>query len=258
MMKAIGIDSGSTTTKGVVICGDKIVQTMLLPTSYNPRQTIETVYSTLKGDDDAVVVTTGYGRELLDARSKAVTEITCHAKGARFLAPDVKAVVDIGGQDSKVIALDGDFGVKDFLMNDKCAAGTGRFMEVMMRILHKDLLELDGLIDGVEPEPINSMCAVFAESEIIGLLAEGKERGAIAMGVVDSICKRTANFARRVAVGDKVFFSGGLAQSAVVKGTLEKYLGVPVVTHDMAQFVGAVGAAVIARGDGSFVPRNTK
>lgn len=243
-MKYIGIDSGSTTTKGVVIVGDKIVQTMLLPTSYNPRKTMNEMFLALKGDDEAVVVTTGYGRELLEARNKAVTEITCHARGALFLAPDCGAVVDIGGQDSKVIELDKPYGVKDFLMNDKCAAGTGRFMEVMMRIMHKDLDELDVFIEGAKPEPINSMCAVFAESEIIGLLAEGKERSRIAMGVVDSICKRTSNFAKRVRIGNKVFFSGGLAQSDVVRQTLEAHLGVPVVTHELAQYVGAIGAAL--------------
>lgn len=243
-MICIGIDSGSTTTKGVVISGDKVVKTMILPTSYNPKKTMRDMYVTLKGAEEAYVVTTGYGRELLDERDRSITEITCHARGALFLAPDCGGVLDIGGQDSKVIELDASFGVKDFLMNDKCAAGTGRFMEVMMRIMHKDLMELDAFIHGASPEKINSMCAVFAESEIIGLLAEGKDRSRIAMGVVDAICMRTSNFAKRVRLKDKVFFSGGLAQSEVVRQTLEKHLGLPVVTHELAQYVGAIGAAL--------------
>lgn len=245
-MKQIGIDSGSTTTKGVVISGDKILQTMILPTGYNPKKTISDMYKALKGNDEACVVTTGYGRELLEERDKAITEITCHAKGAAFLHPDCSVVIDIGGQDSKVIELESQMGVKDFLMNDKCAAGTGRFMEVMMRIMHQDMLDLDVFIKDAPPLAINSMCAVFAESEIIGLLAEGKERSHIAMGVVDSICQRTANFAKRVRINGTVFFSGGLAQSEVVRQTLEKHLGVPVVTHELSQFVGAVGAATLA------------
>jgi len=246
-MLVIGIDSGSTTTKGVVMHGDQIVDWLIVPTSYNPKQTIIDVYQRLKDGREAYVVTTGYGRQLLDTADHSVTEITCHAKGAGYFCPESRAVVDIGGQDSKAIALDSLHLVNDFLMNDKCAAGTGRFMEVMMRTLHQDLADLDAFISGHEPVSINSMCTVFAESEIISLLSRGESPNAIAMGVVDSICKRTAIFAKRLSLGGTVFFSGGLSQSDVVRTTLEKHLGCRVVTHEKAQFAGAIGAALSAK-----------
>ena len=246
-MLVIGIDSGSTTTKGVVMNGTEIEEWLLVPTSYNPKQTIREVHQRLKRDRDIYTVTTGYGRQLLENADHSVTEITCHAKGAGYLCPEARAVVDIGGQDSKAIAIDTYHLVNDFLMNDKCAAGTGRFMEVMMRTLHQDLADLDLFIKGHEPATINSMCTVFAESEIISLLSIGTSPNAIAMGVVDSICKRTAIFAKRLALGDTVFFSGGLSQSEVVRTTLEKHLGCRVVTHEKAQFAGAIGAALSAK-----------
>ena len=143
----IGIDSGSTTTKGVSMEGDTILDKIIIPTGFNPKQTIEEVYSVLKKQHENVYTTaTGYGRELLPQSDKSLTEITCHARGAAYLCSQAKIIVDIGGQDSKVIAMDDQFNVTDFLMNDKCAAGTGRFIEVMMRILQKDLVELDDFI----------------------------------------------------------------------------------------------------------------
>lgn len=245
MMRYIGIDSGSTTTKGVVICGNVVEEWLVVPTGYNPRKTMHEVYVRLKNDREAYTVTTGYGRMLLAQADKSVTEITCHARGARYLCPTAKAVVDIGGQDSKAIALDVHQSVSDFLMNDKCAAGTGRFIEVMMRTLHQDLSDLDAFVKGHDPVPINSMCTVFAESEMIGLLSNGESPNAIAMGVIDAICKRTATFTKRLSLTGTVFFSGGLAQSEIIRATLEKHLGLQVVTHERSQFAGAIGAALI-------------
>src|SRR5665648_229503 len=242
----IGIDSGSTTTKGVAIEGNTIINKILLPTGFNPKQTVEEVYRVLKKErEDFYTITTGYGRKLLPQSDKSLTEITCHARGAAYLCSQAKVVVDIGGQDSKVITMDDQFNVTDFLMNDKCAAGTGRFIEVMMRILQKDLVELDDFIKDETPVPINSMCAVFAESEVIGLLGTGESPQAVAMGVVDSICRRTANFSHRVHIDGPIFFSGGLAQSKIIRKTLEKHLGVPVYTHQMSQYAGAIGAALM-------------
>jgi predicted CoA-substrate-specific enzyme activase len=247
MMRVIGIDSGSTTTKGVVLCGDEIEEWLIVPTGYNPRQTMQEVYQRLKKGLDTYTVTTGYGRMLLPESDKSVTEITCHAKGAHYLCPTARAVVDIGGQDSKAIALNAQQSVSDFLMNDKCAAGTGRFIEVMMRTLHRDLTDLDEFVRGYEPVPINSMCTVFAESEMIGLLSNGEVPNAIAMGVIDAICKRTATFTKRLSLSGTVFFSGGLAQSEVIRATLEKHLGCQVITHERSQFAGAIGAALMSR-----------
>ena len=244
-MKAIGIDSGSTTTKGVLICDHQLIDTFILPTSYNPKQTIRAVFDHLRGGEDIYTVTTGYGRGLLEVANHSVTEITCHAKGAHYLCPELGMVVDVGGQDSKVIALDQGHLVKDFLMNDKCAAGTGSFIEFMMRLLHKDLFELDAFLEGATPVPINSMCAVFAESEVIGMLSRGVLPSDVAMGVVDSVAKRTANFVKRLPLKGPVFFSGGLASSEVIRSALEKHLSLPVITHEKSQWAGAIGAAVI-------------
>ena len=185
---------------------------------------------------------------LLPEADKSITEITCHGAGAAFLCPGCDTVIDIGGQDSKVILLDPSGGqVKDFLMNDKCAAGTGRFLEMTMSRVGSDITSIDTFVEGAEPVTINSMCAVFAESEIIGLLAQETPPGSIALGCIYSICRRTAIFAQKLAPEHpKVFFSGGLAQSQVVREVLARYLGVESVTaHPLCQYNGAIGAAVL-------------
>lgn len=264
-MYAIGIDSGSSATKGVLFDGTNILAQVMVPTGYNPTKTMRELYEHLNlaaeahkgGPVKTYTVTTGYGRDLLPQGDKKVTEISCHAKGVSFLSPGARTVIDIGGQDSKVILMDRDLNVVDFLMNDKCAAGTGRFVEVIMRILHRDFDDLDGLIaranaDEVAPEPlrkapikISSMCTVFAESEVISLLAQQAEPAAIAKGVIDSICGRTAIFASRLPLEPSVFFSGGLAQSEAMRDMLQQALGLPVVSHPLCQYAGAIGAAVI-------------
>lgn len=243
-MYSIGIDSGSATTKGVLFDGQRIIERIIVPTGANPRRTIEEVHGKLHREG-AYTVTTGYGRALLKATDKQVTEITCHGKGAAYLSDGISVIVDIGGQDSKVILLDEDHNIKDFLMNDKCAAGTGRFVEVIMRILQEDLCDLDNYVKGNEGIKISSMCTVFAESEVVSLLAEDIPGPKIAMGVIDSISQRTSNLAKRLPINGRVFFSGGLANIDHVRLSLEKQLGLEVITHDDAQLVGAIGAAVI-------------
>ena len=244
-MYTIGIDSGSSTTKGVLFDGKEIVNKMIISTGANPRRAVSKIYNELKEDFEVYTVTTGYGRELLEIADKKVTEITCHGIGASFLCKDITGVIDIGGQDSKVILLDNDKNIMDFLMNDKCAAGTGRFLEVMMRILHQDIDDLDEYVDCENPVSISSMCAVFAESEIVSLLANDKPGESIAMGVIESMCKRTANFAKRLPIEKHIFFSGGLAKSKVICESLEKNLNLKVSTHKLSQYTGAIGAAVI-------------
>ena len=244
-MYVVGIDSGSSTTKGVLFKENKIIKSKILPTGPNPKRTIRDIYLDLKGDLDVYTVTTGYGRDLLLEADKKVTEITCHGVGGGFLCPEAQGVIDIGGQDSKVILLDRDKNILDFLMNDKCAAGTGRFLEVMMRILQEDIDDLDEYVDRNNPIPISSMCAVFAESEIISMLAEDRPGSSIAMGVIDSMCSRTAIFAKRLPIDKHIFFSGGLARSKVIRESLEAKLNIRVSTHELSQYVGAIGAAVI-------------
>lgn len=242
----LGIDSGSTMTKGVLFDGDKIVRSLIIPTSANPAKSVEEVYEKLYGPEVIYTVSTGYGRDLLKEADKTITEITCHGKGASWMNRGAEAVIDIGGQDCKVILLDRFQNVTDFLMNDKCAAGTGRFIEVMLRTLEEDPAHLDDFVRGAVPVAMTSMCTVFAESEMVSLLAKGEKPENIALGMIHSICKRTANFALRLPISGSIFFSGGLAQYEVFRKTLEQYLKLPVVTDERAQLAGAIGAALLA------------
>lgn len=244
-MLTLGIDSGSTTTKGALFDGEKIVRTAILPTTANPKESIGRLYEMLYNEDVAYTVSTGYGRALLDQADKQITEITCHARGAAFLNPNIRAVVDIGGQDCKAILLDNSLNVVDFIMNDKCAAGTGRFIEVMMRILEENIDNIDQFVQGHQPINITSMCTVFAESEIVSLLAKGADKGDIALGIINSICRRTSFFAQKLNLTGEIFFSGGLARFEIFRSTMESYLKIPVRTSELSQYAGAIGAAVI-------------
>lgn len=241
----LGIDSGSTTTKGALFDGKTIVKTMIIKTSAKPKESIYKIYNELYSEDVKYTITTGYGRNLLEEADKTITEITCHAQGAAFLNPTIRGIIDIGGQDSKAILLDNSLNVVDFLMNDKCAAGTGRFVDVMMRILEEDINNIDNFVKNRNPVSISSMCTVFAESEIISLLSKDVNRGDIALGIIDSICKRTANFAQKLSLRGDIFFSGGLALSETFRKTLESYLNRKVLTNELSQYVGAIGAATI-------------
>jgi len=245
-MLILGIDSGSTTTKGVLFDGKNVLDSVIVSTGSSPKEAMKEVYRILKKDNDVYTVTTGYGRNLLEGLSdKSVTEITCHGKGASYLCPGISAVIDIGGQDSKVIKLDRDSNIVDFAMNDKCAAGTGRFIEVMMRTLKQEISNIDSFIEGENPLKISSMCTVFAESEIVSLLAKEEKAESIAMGIVDSICERTAIFARKLNFDGSIFFSGGLSKSKVITSVLSEKLMQEVLTHENSQLTGAIGAAVI-------------
>lgn len=243
----MGIDSGSAMTKAVLYDGEKIVACRMEPSGSSPGKVMRRLYEEMKTPDTSYVVATGYGRELLPEADRVITEITCHGAGAAFLSPDCEAVIDIGGQDSKVIILNESGQVKDFLMNDKCAAGTGRFLEMTMVRVGSDIDCIDEFVKGAKPAVINSMCAVFAESEIIGLLAQETPPGDIVLGCINSICRRTAIFSQKLITGKpKIFFSGGLAQSKTIRETLAGYLGVEMVeTHPMSQYNGAIGAAIL-------------
>ena len=246
-MITMGIDSGSAMTKAALFDGEKIVACRMEPSGTNPGQVMRRLYEEVKTEDTAFVVATGYGRALLPEADKVITEITCHGAGAAFLCPGCDTVIDIGGQDSKVILLNEAGQVCDFLMNDKCAAGTGRFLEMTIARVGSDIAKIDEFVAGASPVTINSMCAVFAESEIIGLLAQETPPGDIVLGCIHSICRRTAVFAQKLAPQKpRVFFSGGLAQSETVRAALAQYLGTQdVQTHPLSQYNGAIGAAVL-------------
>lgn len=246
-MLSLGIDSGSTTTKAVLFDGTSIVEKRIEPSGVRPANVLNSFYDQLHTRDVGFVTTTGYGRALLDKADASFTEIACHAAGASWLCPNCNTVIDVGGQDSKVIVLDENHTVKDFLMNDKCAAGTGRFMEMVMNRVGSSVAEIDEFVKGAEPVTINSMCAVFAESEIIGLLAQDTPPQDIALGCIHSICRRVAIFTQRIAPKDPVvFFSGGLAKSRTFKQVLTKFLDADeIFTSENCQFNGALGAAIL-------------
>lgn len=250
----VGLDIGSITTKAVLLGEDDKWQSELRPTGHRPKDAGRAVVEALCGragvapGDVGYVVATGYGRGSSDMAHKKVTEITCHARGAQSLMPGTRMVIDIGGQDSKAILTDGAGAVLDFVMNDKCAAGTGRFLEVMAGALEVGLDELSGLGDGAEPVEISSMCTVFAESEVISLLARDVKRPAVAAGIHQAMARRVAAMAARLGVAEPIAFTGGVAKNRGMRSALAAALGRPVTVHPKGQLAGALGAALIARG----------
>lgn len=249
-MLTAGIDIGSTGTKAIIFDGE-VRGSAMVPTGWDPKQAGLAAFHqalAVAGIREGAVeqiVGTGYGRVSLPIFDKKVTEITCHARGAYHLFPDTRTVVDIGGQDSKVISLDGAGRVADFIMNDKCAAGTGRFLQVMAGVLDATLEELAVVAAGSEPVQISSMCTVFAESEIIGLLARGVPKGRIAAGIFEAIARRIQGLAGRVEISDNVTFSGGVALNTEICRAIGAGLGVTLRVPPAPQFVGALGAAIL-------------
>ena len=253
-MLSAGIDVGSVAAKAVVfdVATRSVAGSALLPTGWNTREAGEAVLDAACREagagrhDLGQVVATGYGRIALPFAQKTVTEITCHAKGASWLFPGSGVVLDIGGQDSKAISLDEHGGVRDFVMNDKCAAGTGRFLQVLAGILGMPLDELGQTAANGTPVPISSLCAVCAETEIVGLLAQGTPPADLAAGVFVSIARRMRGLARRIAFTGQCVFTGGLATSPAFCGFLAQELDMPVQVPDQPQLVGALGAALLA------------
>ena len=251
-MYSIGVDSGSVATKGVLFDGEKIVKKIIVPTGWSPMTTANEVYEKLKEgipeEEIKKVVGTGYGRGVMDFADKKVTEITCHSKGIHFINNDVRTILDIGGQDSKVINLDEDGNVVNFLMNDKCAAGTGRFLEVTSNILGSDITKIDELARGNNPVNISSMCTVFAESEIVSLLAQNIPTGEVAAGILKSIANKSTSMLSRGEIVDKVAFTGGLAKSSELVRMVSEIIGKDIFLAEDTQIIGALGAAVIGFG----------
>jgi len=252
-MITVGVDVGSNTTKAALIRNGKVEGTLLISTGYNAKQAGEKVFHDLlkkhQWTIDAIdrIIATGYGRNSIDFADKAITEITCHAAGACFQDPEVRTVIDIGGQDSKAIALDRSGRVIDFAMNDKCAAGTGRFLEVMARALEVDLEDFGKMsLKADSPAAISSLCTVFAESEVISLISKGEKRENIIAGIHESIGARVAAMANRIALVDPIRMTGGVAGNIGVVKALEKKSGRSIKVLDLAQVNGAIGAALIA------------
>ena len=201
----------------------------------------------LTREDIDALVTTGYGRTAIQDGDKSITEITCHARGAHYLDPSVRTVVDIGGQDSKVIRLDEQGNVVNFVMNDKCAAGTGRFLEMMARTMEMSLDQLGNCgIQYKEDITISSMCTVFAESKVVSLIAQNKETDDIVHGLNKAVAAKTAALVKRVGGEEKYMMTGGVSRNQGLVKTLEERLGTKLVISEQAQLCGALGAALFA------------
>lgn len=252
-----GVDIGSTTTKCVLIDEDRqILDFNLIYTgadrNSSGKEVIQQSLKKLGLDESAVArtVATGYGRHIMADADDSSPEIICHAKGTAFLRPGTRTIIDIGGQDSKVIALDEYGFTEKFEMNDKCAAGTGRFFEVLSgRLLGEELSSMAQMsLEANRPCSISSMCTIFAESEIISLLSEGESKANIVAGMNLAVAKRVTQMAKRCmgTLQEDIVFTGGVANSEGVRRAMEEQCGKPVYTLDRPQITGCMGAALIA------------
>ena len=247
-----GIDIGSTASKVVVLDGTDMVDHFVLPTGWSSKETSGEIARRLEADghpigEDMKIIATGYGRVAVDYAAKTVTEITCHGKGGYALLGRDCTIIDIGGQDTKVITVEGGMPAS-FLMNDKCSAGTGKFLEIMANRLGVDLTELFALAEKGTPLAISAMCTVFAESEVISHIGAGEKREDIAAGVVESVVTRVAGLCTRHGLKGEVLLTGGLCESGYLVDRLSHKLKRPVLTHPLGRYAGALGAALIARG----------
>jgi predicted CoA-substrate-specific enzyme activase len=249
-----GIDIGSLTAKAVVlkdkgIAGYAVMSAGADVTAVAGRVLAEALEKAgHRHDDLAALVATGYGRAKVPLAKKSITEITCDARGAHFLFPEARLIIDIGGQDSKVISLDDRGIVVDFAMNDKCAAGTGRFLEVMARALEIELEQLGPVsLKHRKAVVISSMCTVFAESEVVSLIAEGYAREDILHGLHQAIASRIAAMAQGLRVEGTVVLGGGVAKNTGVVKALEEKLKTRVKVPPEPQIVAALGAAICAQ-----------
>ena len=252
-----GIDIGSTTTKGVIIDSNgDVLSFSLLSTMYDRDQSgsdafASALYMAGRSEDEVgYLMATGYGRRAFKQSDDVLPEIVCHARGTRSFYEDVRTIIDIGGQDSKIIQLDGRGLVTKFEMNDKCAAGTGRFFEVLTgRLLNISLDDLGPLsLDSKDACVISSMCTVFAESEIISFLSEGRSKEDIVAGMHRSVVKRIVNMGRagQITFDEPIVFTGGAAQNIGMVKEFEDILGKEVLTIDNPQSTAALGAALFA------------
>jgi len=249
-MNYVGIDIGSTGSKICVLSEGEAPFYELLPTGWNSKITAKIIKKGLDeklGDlDDSKVVATGYGRISVDYADKIITEITCHGRGGYELIGRDCSIVDVGGQDTKFINVRKGRAV-DFLMNDKCAAGTGKFIEVMANRLGLTIEELFDMAETGDPVPISSICTVFAESEVINYMGEGKSREDLAAGVIDSVALKVVTLIQRKDLMDTVIVTGGLSANPFFADLLSKKLNAKVLPMKDGIYAGALGAALLAK-----------
>jgi len=241
-----GIDIGSRTIKAVSLKGGRLVDYQVAESGFDPRR--QSLQMIKKYHPDRIVAT-GYGRHLAKKHfaDEVITEIKAHAMGARFFFPDCLTVVDVGGQDSKVISLDGSGRIINFQMNDKCAAGTGRFLEIMAASLGLSIDEFGiEALRGSEDIKINSMCTVFAESEVISMKNSGYDPKDIARAVHLSVVEKLIAMLHKVGYGGNIVFSGGVAKNRCITSLLQEKLNVKIETPPVPDITGAIGAALHA------------
>jgi len=253
----LGIDFGSTTGKAVIL--DQNGETLAAQVSAKGAVSDEGVNAALAAaldeagitvDQIARTVSTGYGRRMLDIADRSITGITCHARGAVHLSPEARLVIDIGGQDSKVIAVDSNGLVSQFAMNDRCAGGTGKFLETLAKAVNVELDEMGPIaLEAKEDVQVSSMCATFAETEVIALLAEGKPKVEVLGGVHAAMAKRTQGLVARVGVREPVIMTGGVSRNPAAVAHIEDAIGAKIAIPPMAQTAGALGAALFALDD---------
>jgi predicted CoA-substrate-specific enzyme activase len=252
-MITLGIDIGSTTSKCVLMRdGQEIIASSLRVGGLGTEGPDEALSELWKksgisaGDVDRAIVT-GYGRNKYEGADGEVSELTCHALGGRWVFPELRTLIDIGGQDAKIISLSESGRMSNFVMNDKCAAGTGKFIEVMANRLGLTIEELFELAEIGNPISISSLCTVFAESEVINYMGEGRSREDLAAGVIDSVALKVATLVQRKEIQDTVIITGGFSNNEFFASLLSKKLGKTVTAMPLGRYAGAYGAALLAK-----------
>ena len=255
-MITAGVDVGAATAKTVILSDGEILSYAVIPTGDSVARAAERVtraaleQAGLSMADLSFVISTGYGRNGVAFANKTASEIICHAKGVNLLMPAARTVIDIGGQDSKVIGVRENGTVSDFVMNDKCAAGTGRFLEVMAGVLGLDIEEMGPIsCTSKEPCPISNTCTIFAETEMVSLRAEGRTREDLVAGIHKAVASRVVVMGKTVGYREQVVFTGGVAKNTGVKNSLEAGIGLPILIPEEPQIMGALGAALLAKAE---------
>lgn len=252
-MYSLGVDIGSTASKGIILDeSGKVVSSSIIFSgtgTSGPSRMLNQLFSNvgLTRDEMDAVVVTGYGRNSFDGADKQISELSCHSRGVHHLLPNARTIIDIGGQDVKTLKLDQAGRLANFVMNDKCAAGTGRFLEMMAKTMEMSLDELSQVgLSYQEDITISSMCTVFAESEVVSLIAQNKHTDDIVHGLNKAVAAKTASLVKRVGGEEAYMMTGGVAQNQGLVKTLEERLGTSLVISPKSQLCGALGAALFA------------
>lgn len=251
----LGIDIGSASTDAVLLNEkNEIVAKEIIRSNYNQKETVEEIIerccqdANIRSQDVKCIVSTGYGRKNVENADLCVTEISCHAMGIHYMKEDIEMVIDIGGQDSKVIQISDCGMIENFTMNDKCAAGTGRFLENMANVLNIPIREMGDIAIGAKrEEPISSVCTVFAESEVISKISDGIPLEEIVAGIHCSISERILGMIYNIGIKGKIAMTGGVAKNKGMVFYISQKLNQPIFVPEEPQIIGALGAAIFAK-----------